>query len=540
MKVEKINESLYLTNMEKSAPNTEVKKQMFSADFNPDDGIQVEKQTQKDDKTPKTYTKKSKDECGNDMVLTYRNSDNALLSREIKYSYGYERTEYIKPGTNIIQKALEKNSDGVVILEENYYEESPFGKKEAIETDPQSGEISSMYFYENGEEQPYFKVIYDRGCKIEETLKDGEPEETTVYRDDGSIEQHIEPFTNTSGQKQYHQTLYREDGTVFSQGIYVEPYAVLSIEETNYACDGETVIAKKYIKDSLTYHDNYNDDGSVRVREIYDSAGSRMRERIVYDANGEEYIHTKYGSNGEITEYTKNENSVANQPFQEKLLNGKIDTSFKQGQAGTCYIASTVRSMLSTPEGREILSNTIKYNPDNNTSTITFKGVNKEYTFTKEEIEKAMGRLGTGDPDFTAFLLGYEQYRTEELHRTVDGGLGTEVMQVLTGQEGDTNIMFNLLKQEINNDVLDQLQKAMETKSLVLTAGTPPRELHTEFSEKDNKMGLANSHAYCVKQITPDSVYLIEPTTDKEIKISRELFIEKFDSYFVVELTQEQ
>ena len=131
MKIKKINESLYLTNTETPALKSDIKsKRMFGAEFNENEGIQVEKQEQEQDNTPKTYTKKTQDEAGNDVVLTYRSKDDALISREIKYSYGDTRTEYIKPGTNIVERADEKNENGDVILEEEYYSQTPFGKKE--------------------------------------------------------------------------------------------------------------------------------------------------------------------------------------------------------------------------------------------------------------------------------------------------------------------------------------------------------------------------------------------------------------------------
>ena len=538
MKIKKINKSLYLTNTETPALKSDIKsKRMFGAEFNENEGIQVEKQEQEQDNTPKTYTKKTQDEAGNDVVLTYRSKDDALISREIKYSYGDTRTEYIKPGTNIVERADEKNENGDVILEEEYYSQTPFGKKESREFDSSSREPVSVSFYKNGEDEAYFKTSYDNGYKTEMTLLDGEPEETKVYRPDGSVKQHIKPITEPNGETKYESTIYRADGTIFSKGSYMEPYAIISTDEYSYDFDGKTVLARKYIgEDSLIYAESYNNDGSVRVREIYGTTGSRLKERVIYDKNGEIFLHTKYGTEGEITEYYKNSNSVANKPFEEKLLNGQIDTSFKQGKAATCYVASAVKSLLLTEKGKEILKNCIKYDDTNNTSTISFKGVDKEYTFTKEEIAQAMGRLGTGDPDFTAFLLGYEQYRTEELGRTVDGGTAIEVTQVLTGQECDSNIMFGSPMFAITDEILDALQTKMETGDMLINAGTPPRDVDTEFSENDNKMGLANSHAYCIKQITSDSVYLIEPTTDKEIKISRELFLEKFASYFAVDL----
>ena len=536
MEVKKINESLYLTNSKAPAQDTQTKKPMFSTDFNPDDGIQVEKQETQQD-TPKTYTKNTKDSYGNDVVLTYRSKDDALISREIKYDYGYTRTEYIKAGTNIIEKAEEKNTEGVIISRDFYYNESPFGKKQTEEINPDNGKTETILYYKNAEESPYAKTIYEDGFTTKMELLDGEPEVTTVYRKDGSIEQHIEPVVAQYGEKRYENTMYREDGTMYSQGIYADPYGIIPLEETDYFFDGKTVSAKRHIgSDGLMYHENYDENSVLRTTEIYNATSTSLKERTIYDKNGEKYIYTKYNSDGEITEYVKNENSIANQPFQEKLLNGKIDTSFKQGQAGTCYIASTVRSMLSTPKGREILNNTVKYNPQNNTSTISFKGVDKEYTFSKEEIEHAMGRLGTGDPDFTAFLLGYEQYRTEEKKKNIDGGLGSEVIEVLTGLQADSNLIFDSLCENLDNTTLDALEYEMSTKQLVITAGTPPKSITTEFSEKDNKRGLANSHAYCIKQITPDSVYIIEPTADKEIKISREEFLEKFTSYFAVDL----
>ena len=368
------------------------------------------------------------------------------------------------------------------------------------------------------------------------SLLNGEPEETTVYRKDGSIEQKTTPQI-IEGEKRYQSSTFREDGTLFSSGIYADSYAIFPIEQTEYSFDGKTIDAKEYtVNNNSVHRERYDAKGNLRVKEIYDRTGRSLEERIIYDPKGEEFIRTQYGANGEITHYEKNENSVANLPFKEKLLNGKIDTSFKQGLAGTCYIASTIKSLLETETGRQVLANSIKYDETSETSTIMFHGVQKEYSFTKEEIEKAMGRLGTGDPDFTAFLLGYEKYRTEELNRPIDGGLGSEVLDALLGTQGETNILFGSVTVTMTNETLDKLQKDLETKEMVITAGTPPKDIRTEFSEKDNKMGLLNSHAYAIKQITNDSVVLIEPGKDKEIKVSRETFLKKFVSYFAVDL----
>lgn len=509
--------------------------QMFSAEFNKEEGLEIEKQTPQQD-SKETYTKISKDSDGNETILTYRSRDNVLIQREIKYNYGYVKTEFIKPGTNIVQKSTEKDSEGSIIAEATYYENAPFGIKEIKEISPTTGKTTMISYYENGYDNATSKTMYDNEYTTVMTLLNGEPEETSVYRKDGSIEQKITPQI-IEGEKRYQSSTFREDGTLYSSGIYADSYAIFPIEETEYSFDGKTIDAKEYTVNSSNVHrERYDEKGNIRVKEIYDRSGRTLEERIIYDKKGEAFIHTKYGANGEITYYEKNENSVANLPFKEKLLDGKIDTSFKQGLAGTCYIASTIKSLLETETGRQVLANSIKYDETSGTSTIMFHGVQKEYSFTKEEIEKAMGRLGTGDPDFTAFLLGYEKYRTEELQRAIDGGLGSEVIEALLGTQGETNVMFGSMTITITNETLDKLQKDMENSDILITAGTPPKDIRTEFTEKDNKMGLLNSHAYAIKQITNESVVLIEPGKDKEIKVSRETFLKKFVSYFAVDL----
>ena len=534
MKIKKIDgNTIITTNLtQESQINS---PQMFSAQFNRQEGLEVEKQKPQQEEK-ETYTKISKDEKGNETILTYRSRDNTLIQREIKYSYGYVKTEFIKPGTNIVQSSTEKDADGKVTAQTTYYENNPFGVKEIKEISPASGETTMISFYENGYDTPTSRTIYDNEYTTVITMSNGEPEETTVYRKDGTIEQKIEPQI-INGEKKYQSTTFREDGTLYSSGIYADSYAIFPIEQTEYSFDGKTIDAKEYtVNNNSVHRERYDEKGNLRVKEIYDRTGRTLEERTIYDQKGEEFIRTQYGVNGEITHYEKNKNSTANLPFQEKLLNGKIDTSFKQGLAGTCYIASTIKSLLETETGRQVLANSIKYDETSGTSTIMFHGVQKEYSFTKEEIEKAMGRLGTGDPDFTAFLLGYEKYRTEELQRAIDGGLGSEVIEALLGTQGETNVMFGSMTITITNETLDKLQKDMENSDILITAGTPPKDIRTEFTEKDNKMGLLNSHAYAIKQITNESVVLIEPGKDKEIKVSRETFLKKFVSYFAVDL----
>lgn len=506
---------------------------MFKSEFPQDEGIQVEKTQQNQQEGQKTYQKTTKDDNGNDLILTYRTRDNALLYRETKFSFGYTLKEFIKPGTNIIEKSQEFNTDNRLIKEDIYNESAPFGIKISRDFDKTDGEITAESFYENGSEKPVRKKMYEPNKTIEMRLLDGEPEEITVYRKDGSIAEHTEPIQH-NGEKHYLNTIYRQDGTIYSQGIFADSYASFVIENKKYTYDGTTVDSKEYLgNDNKIHNERYSMNGQARVKEIYNANGSRLLERTIFDKEGQIFIQTQYDSEGRITNYIKNDKSSSCSGFQEKLLNGEIDTSFKQGYAGTCYIASTIKGLLETEQGKKILDDAMDYDSTTQTSTIRLKGKNKNYTFnfTKNEIEKAMDRLGTGDPDFTAFLLGYEQYRIEERHSPVDGGLGTEVMYSLTGNEGESNILFGTLVNPITDDTLDYLQNKLQTTPTVITAGTPGENVDTEFSQEDKEKGLANSHSYTITQITSDSVHILEPVHDRKIVLSRKEFMEKFVSY---------
>ena len=369
-------------------------------------------------------------------------------------------------------------------------------------------------------------------------LSNGNIEAISIYRKDGSIKEKTAPVL-TDNVKCYESTIYRKDGSIYSQGLYSDVYANFVIKEQKYAKDGKSIEYKKYKnEEGNIVLEKYNSKGEIKRKEIYDSQAKKMLERSVYDSEGNLFIYTKYDLDGKIIDYKKNVESSLNEKFNEKLLNGRIDTSFKQGYAGTCYLASTVKSFLKTKSGRNILRETLSFDEESKVEAVKFKWLNKEYKFSQDEIEKAMGRLGNGDPDFTAFLLGYEKYRTEEKQKVVDGAPVYEVLNLFTGKENETNIIWGM-RTPITEDVLDHLQKKMETTDMAIIAATPYSSVDTEFSEKDIKQGFMNSHAYSVVAITDDSVELIEPNTDKKIVVSRNQFIEKIDTYAAADLSSD-
>ncbi|MBS4760466.1 MAG: hypothetical protein KHX03_07185 [Clostridium sp.] len=537
MKVDNINTLISLNNNSSAVQNSVSAQRMFSSEFNEEEGLNVEITSADKDKD-KIYTKESKDENGNPVFLTYRSKDDSLVSRRTVYSYGDTYVEYIKPGTNIVEKAETQNSDGKIIVQDVFYENAPFGIKKSSELNPETGEIIGETVYDNGNNQPVSKKFYEKNGLTEMKMYMGEPEEIVVYRKNGSLKEHTVPVKTDSG-KRYETTVYRKDGTVYSKGLYADVYSSFVIEEQKFAKDGKSVISKQsQLENGSLVLERFNSKGQRTRQEIYNSINRKLQERSVYDSEGNVFIYTKYASNGKIIEYKKNMESGLNEKFNEKLLNGKIDTSFKQGYAGTCYLASTIKSLSTTEKGRKLLSETLFYNEQNGTVTVKLSGAKKEYTFAKDEIEKAMGRLGTGDPDFTAFLLGYEKYRAEEKHVIVDGAPVYEAINVLTGKENETNIMWGMCT-PITDSVLNHLQEKMDSTDMMVTVATPQDSVDTELSSEEKALGLSNAHAYAVTKITKDSVYLVEPNKDKEIVLPRKQFLEKFETYAAADLSSD-
>lgn len=368
--------------------------------------------------------------------------------------------------------------------------------------------------------------------------KKDSPEKTErKYRKDGTLYSETTKTTDENLNEKYAINYYRPDGSVYSKGLYKDAYTIDTVEETKYDRKGN-ISEKKYIdKNGYLITERYK-KGKTAVREIsLDSSPNSLKERTIYNKDGSVYLYTKYGKKGAVEDYQKGEKLSGKKfnRFNGSNLNGRIDTSFKQGKSGTCYIASAVQSFLLTEKGKEYLDDCLDYDEKTDTETIKFKDSDKTYTYSKEEIKKGMGRLGSGDPDFTALVMAFEQRRSENQGRIVDGGFGSEVMKSLTGTEGETNMFFGMVM-KMTDKTLDNMKKSLDDGHCAITAGTHPPSPDTEFSTKDQKAGFVNLHSYAVEKITDTHVYVINPTNQKTMKMTREKFLNSFLTYCTVDL----
>ncbi len=317
---------------------------------------------------------------------------------------------------------------------------------------------------------------------------------------------------------------FREDGTIINK---TSKYPIVN------GSPNEILVEEKF-KDNYCYQNMYeikHNNGFNEDKEI--------RSKVVYDSEYNELIRTDY-ENKKVVNFVDNRKNKPD--FDKTKLNGKFDNPIKQGASGVCYIVGIVNSMILSKNNNNLedLNDCVSYDKEKGIGTVTFKGLNKTYSFPASEIEKHMTRLGTEDPDFPLLALGYEQFLLEndgdntEAHakneeqflgminlsklpsksKTIDGGSPSDFYFAITGkemiQEKLTEESFNKAKDSLNNGG-------------VVNACTVSSDINDE---------IANNHNYSVLNIDDKNVTLYEPNEGKKIICSIEKFKQRFAGIF--------
>ena len=220
------------------------------------------------------------------------------------------------------------------------------------------------------------------------------------------------------------------------------------------------------------------------------------------------------------------------------LPNGKIDHDFKQGNTGDCWLIASIKALANSPKGLKMLNDSVKVNKDGSV-TVTLKGVNKTYTFTKEEIN-GNTQLSTGDLDVRAIEMAFDKYFTEE--REVNGKVdlnGNSMItayNILTGKDGYVNFSFiNLFKdREITQEEIDKFND--KNHIVCVSSHNGKKDINIKAANGSDAL-LTGNHAYAVSRADKNYVYLINPwDTSTEIKVDIQTFKEFFNNLTVVDL----
>ena len=219
-------------------------------------------------------------------------------------------------------------------------------------------------------------------------------------------------------------------------------------------------------------------------------------------------------------------------------INGKIDEQVLQGNSGDCWLLVALNSLNSTDAGKKVIEDAITINDDNSV-TISFKGVGASYTLTADEIAKydtdnnLSDSYSNGDNDVLAFELATEKLLKDIKSGKVkvnssnpniknatssieNGGFPSQMIYYLTGIESqeyyNTDSKGNIKDLEAN-EVYNILQNAYKSGNTSLTFGIYNGEHRgTLTNGTDYSLDVGNGgHALSITNITADTVTFINP-----------------------------
>jgi|GEM_PF-6729840 len=374
------------------------------------------------------------------------------------------------------------------------------------------------------------------------------------YDNNNILKSYSDKINNSEEMTSSTNAYFRKDGTIREKSYFVKGNVD---EKFNYDGNEKLILkttkllskdndAKKIVKERF--------DGDNSCRETYDikyyglNEEKEITSRVIYDSENNELIRTDY-QNKKVVNFADNRKQEEKPVFDKTKLNGKFDNPVKQGLSGVCYMVGVANSMIlsNNKDNLEVLNDCVSYDKEKGIGTVSFKGLNRTYSFPVSEIEKHMARLGTEDPDFPLLALGYEQFLLEDdgdnidhameaqaenakndeqrnavkvvaklapKSKTIDAGSPSDFYFAITGKE--------MIVDEVSDESFNKAKDALNNGGIV-NACTIPSDINDEF---------VNNHNYSVLKIDGENVTLYEPNECKEIVCSVEKFKQRFAGIF--------
>jgi len=240
--------------------------------------------------------------------------------------------------------------------------------------------------------------------------------------------------------------------------------------------------------------------------------------------------------------------------------NGEIEAT-KQGKIGDCWLLSAVNALSYSEKGREIIKNALEYGDLSTTVHLAFG----DYEITNSEFNNAImsGKYSTGDDDMVFLELATEKmlqdiidnklvvlnetnstaleglaqmakYLNYNPDSILNGGSLEEGIFLLTGKlgesEADNSGSLDKCLTDKEKSWLDEFQQN-GNQDMILTADLSNlAESYAEAKDVNgNDIKIYTQHAYAIKEVTDDTVTVINPwDSNEEIKISRDTFYNTF------------
>lgn len=231
--------------------------------------------------------------------------------------------------------------------------------------------------------------------------------------------------------------------------------------------------------------------------------------------------------------------------YSNTRTNGKI-SNIKQGEFSNSGLISALNSLSSTDEGKEIIKNSMKRN-DDNSITIKFKGVDREYNITKKELKEATKQYVThenengkitsfkkkyskGDGDVLAFELALDKFKQDIKNNNItpDKNIPDYVFDSTENQNVDKNtatkqayyLLTGETSPEINTENNDNIENIYAKASLnkfinEYTQNPTKYAASVKFKESENNKTPIRTRFYAKTNLKTDKEYTIYKINSK-------------------------
>lgn len=191
--------------------------------------------------------------------------------------------------------------------------------------------------------------------------------------------------------------------------------------------------------------------------------------------------------------------------------NGKIDEEFNQGNyILDCWLIAAVKSLSINTKGQEMLDNIMSIDDKGNV-TVKLKGVGREYTISKEELEGA-NELAQGDLDVRAIEIATRRYLQET-------GDHANIFKKIKSRFSGAHIHLSDYNMYNGMHNLSTPYYILFGKSL--DYDTPPNKKTIEQIKSGNYSTVVTSYnSYCVDGFDKCHVYAVTKADEKYVYLS--------------------
>ena len=294
--------------------------------------------------------------------------------------------------------------------------------------------------------------------------------------------------------------------------------------------------ALKHIKDMLIQ--------AMELEGVYtDDIDKRIEKHINYEKNKRGKMNSKDIDRDIRTIYDRYKQTSAEINFFAFIpANGKIDSEFKQGNyLSDCWLIATIKSLSLNPKGREMLDDLISLDDEGNVA-VQLKGVDKEYSISKEELKGAK-ELAQGDFDVRALEIATRRYLYElgdlaslnylKIIRNWKNGIRIPLIccDMYKGMENLSTPYFLLFGEKNVFDIKPNEKTIEKIKSGDYS--TVVNSCNKYFMH-----GFTKHHVYAAISANDNYVFLSNPYyPDKKLKMTHADFLNFFDCSYSMKLS---